>query len=378
MRIVYNIMGTFNSGGMERVLANKANYLARIGHELNIVTTDQQDRQSYFELDPSVVQWDLDINYSESKNMGVLRKSTGYFNKQRLHKQRLEVLLKLLKADVVISMFDHDATFLYKIKDGSKKILEIHFSRFKRLQYARKGLIGLVDRYRSKQDLKIAQQYDRFVVLTQEDRTYWGDLNNIQVIPNANSFESKRKANLTARRVIAIGRYDDQKAFDQLIRAWKYVYKVHPDWSLLIFGQGPLKANLEKLIIELGLQERVLLRSPVQDIESEYVNSSILAMTSRYEGLPMALLEGQACGLPLVSYDCKCGPKDIIKYGVNGYLVKEGDIFRFADCLIRLIEDPALRIKMGNASNLMAKNFTEDIIMVQWNELFDSLIVNGK
>lgn len=373
MRIVYNIMGTFNSGGMERVLANKMNYLARFGHELNIVTTDQQDKQSYFELDSSIVQWDLDINYSENKNMGVLRKSTGYLNKQRLHRQRLEVLLKLLKADIVISMFDHDATFLYKIKDGSKKILEIHFSRFKRLQYARKGLIGLADRYRSKQDLKIARQYDRFVVLTQEDQAYWGNLDNIKVIPNANSFEPKRRADLTARKVIAVGRYDDQKAVDQLIHAWKYVNKVHSDWSLLIFGQGPLQAKLEKLIIELGLQDVVSLRSPVQDIESEYVNSSILAMTSRYEGLPMALLEGQACGLPLVSYDCKCGPKDIIEDGINGYLVKEGDILRFADCLISLIEDTALRIKMGNASNAKAKNFTEDIIMVQWIELFDSL-----
>src|SRR5690606_30072639 len=315
MNIIYNIAGTYNSGGMERVLANKVNYLAGLGLEINIITTDQQDRPSYFEMDSNILQWDLGINYAEHVNANIVRKSASYIYKQKLHKNRLDALLKLLKADVVISMFDHEAPFLYKIKDGSKKILEIHFSRYKRLQYGRIGLHGLADRYRSKEDLQIAKKYDRFVVLTKEDQGYWGDLPNMQVIPNSNSFEPTRTADLTKKRVIAVGRFDDQKAFHHLIQAWKTVYEAHPDWSLVIFGQGPLKGDLEKMIVQLRLQGVVSLCEPVQNIEKEYLQSSILAMTSRYEGLPMALLEGQACGLPLVSFDCKCGPKDIIENG---------------------------------------------------------------
>lgn len=377
MKIVYNIAGTYNSGGMERVLANKANYLADLGYEVIVVTTDQKDRKPYFAFDSRIAQWDLDINYSVNAGKGTIKKYVSYIFKQRLHKKRLASLLERLKVDVVISMFDHEASFLYKIKDGSKKILEIHFSRYKRLQYGRTGLLGLADQYRSKQDLQIARRYNRFVVLTKEDQSYWGKLNNIQVIPNANSFEPARRADLTVKRVIAVGRYDDQKAFDQLILAWKQVHQFHTDWWLMIFGKGPLKEDLESLIEKSGLQHVVFLCSPVKDIEREYVNSSILVMTSRYEGLPMALLEAQACGLPLVSYDCKCGPKDIIKDGINGFLVNEGNVSGVAERLIRLIEDPDLRIKIGKESKALSKNFAEDVIMKQWTDLFDSLIDEG-
>lgn len=373
MKIVYNIAGTYNSGGMERVLANKVNYLAGLGHEINIITTDQRDRPSYFEMDPSILQWDLGINYPKHVNANIFQKSANYIYKQKLHKQRLEDLLTLLKADIVISMFDHEAPFLYKVKDGSKKVLEVHFSRYKRLQYGRKGLLGLADRYRSKEDFEIAKKYDRFVVLTKEDQGYWGDLPNMQTIPNSNSFEPTRTAALTEQRVIAVGRFDDQKAFHHLIQAWKTVHEAHTDWSLTIFGEGPLRCDLEKLIEQLDLKDVIALCEPVHDIEKEYLHSSILVMTSRYEGLPMVLLEGQACGLPLVSFDCKCGPKDIIEHGVNGYLVKEGDVSTLAGRIIGLIENPILRIKMGRESRSKSKHFTEVVVMKQWATLFYSL-----
>ena len=101
---------------------------------------------------------------------------------------RFQALLKRLKADIVISMFCNDATFLPSIQDDSRKVLEIHFSRFKRLQYGRKGLLGLIDKFRTWQDERIVRKFDKFVVLSNEDRGYWGELPNIQVIPNAALF----------------------------------------------------------------------------------------------------------------------------------------------------------------------------------------------
>src|SRR5690606_4487976 len=121
-----------------------------------------------------------------------------------MHRKRLTEVLRRHKADIVISLFDHESSFLYRIKDGSKKILEIHFSRFKRIQYGRKGLWGRIDKWRSRNDLRIAKRYDRFVVLTQEDKANWGNWSKIQVIPNANSFQPKDLAALTDKRVIAV------------------------------------------------------------------------------------------------------------------------------------------------------------------------------
>lgn len=270
-------------------------------------------------------------------------------------------------------MFDNDAAILPKIKDGSKKILEIHFSRFKRLQYGRKGVWKIINRLRSNADLKLVQRYDRFVVLTHEDKSYWGNLPNIKVIPNANSFVLSKRADLENKRVIAVGRYDYQKGFDELINVWKGVYVKHPDWSLDIFGHGPLKDELQSLIDQLGLTKTIHLCAPVKNIEQEYLNSSILAMTSRYEGLPMTLLEAQACGLPLVSYACKCGPRDIIKNNENGFLIEEGNQNEMAHKIIKLIENKELRLKMGESALRASDYFSEESVMKKWIYLFSNL-----
>src|SRR5690606_14807553 len=147
----------------------------------------------------------------------------------------------------------------------------------KRLQCGRSGLSGWIDRFRSRQDLAIARKYDRFVVLTEEDKLYWGNLMNLQVIPNANRFDPLGKADMTTKRVIAVGRYDYQKGFDDLIKIWKVVHEQQPDWILAIYGNGPLESQLQKLVSDLRLQRVIQLCPPVKDIEKEYMSSSILA-----------------------------------------------------------------------------------------------------
>ena len=185
MRIVYLIAGTYRAAGMERVLANKANWWAAHGHEVHILTTDQRGRPSAFAMDPSINMLDLGINYEENNGASFLSKVLKYPGKQWRHRRRLTKALKTIKADIVVSMFCNDVSFLPKIQDGSRKVLEVHFSRFKRLQYGRKGLWALADRLRSRTDLEHVRAFDRFVVLTEEDKGYWGDLPNIVVIPNS-------------------------------------------------------------------------------------------------------------------------------------------------------------------------------------------------
>lgn len=376
MKIIYSIGATHNSGGMERVLANKANYLVEKGYEVIIVTTDQQDKPPFFELNSSIRQYDLNINYSANNGKGIWNKLLFFPWKQWKHRTELKKLLGEQKADIVVSMFDGDASFLWKIKDGSRKVLEIHFSRYKRLQYNRSGLWKWVDKYRTKQDEVIAQKYDRFVVLTEEDRQYWGELSNIRVIPNANTFETKETASLENLRAIAVGRLEQQKGFEDMIRAWQHVYSRYPEWKLSIFGQGNLKQKLLDLIESLSLKNVVSLENPVSDIKDKYLDSSILLMTSRYEGLPMSLLEAQCCGLPMVSYTCKCGPRDIIRDGKNGYLIPEGDILLFAEKVNKIIENQALRKEMGKQSKELSANFQEDRIMGLWENLFKELAEN--
>ncbi|MDF2514766.1 MAG: glycosyl transferase family 1 [Sphingobacterium sp.] len=372
-RIIYCLSSLYKAGGMERVVTNKANYLARHGFEITIITTDQKQRKPYFDLHPAIARVDLGINYEDSNGKGLFHKLSTYPKRQRLHRSLLQGHLLRLKADMVISLFDHDVSFLWRLKDSSHKILEIHFSRFKRVQYGKKGIWAIINKYRSQLDLKYVKKYRRFVVLTEEDRSYWGNLKNLVVIPNANSFQTESLSPLNQKVVIAVGRLDHQKRFEDLIQAWALVCLDFPDWQLHIFGDGEQKSFLQDLINSWNLSRNIRLCAPVHDIKAEYLNSSIAAMTSRYEGLPMALLEAQACGLPMVSYACKCGPRDIIESGKNGFLVTEGDIPAFAERLKQLMGNDELRYTLGLKAKFMSQRFTEEKVMQKWLKLFNEV-----
>ena len=374
MKIVYCIAATYNSGGMERVLANKANWLVRNGYEISILTTDQKARSSFFEFDPRIRFYDLGVNYEDNNGGSFLNKLIRYPFKQWKHYRALKKLLPELKADVVVSMFCNDAAILPKIKDGSKKVLEIHFSRFKRQQYGRKGIWKLADELRSRNDINVVSDFDRFIVLTEEDKGYWGDLTNIQVIPNARSFAFDKPAELNEKTAIAVGRYCYQKDLDKLINAWNIVCKNVDDWKLHLVGDGEDRETLQKQIDELGLNDKVILGRAETDMKTVYANASILALSSRYEGLPMVLLEAQAAGLPIVSFECKCGPRDVITDGVDGFLVKEGDVEVLAARLMQLIQDEGLRKSMGKEACRNSEKFSEERVMAQWEKLFKEVV----
>lgn len=373
MKLLYCIAGTCHSGGMERVLANKANYLARHGYEVVIVTTDQRGLPPFFPLDGQIRCIDLGINYEENNGKPFANKLLHYPLKQYRHKKRLAAILEQEKPDVIISMFCNDAGFITRINDGSKKVLEIHFSKFKRLQYNRKGLWRLADLWRSRQDEKTVRRFDKFVVLTEEDKGYWGNLPNITVIPNANTFATSQAAALENKKVIAIGRYTYQKGFERLIEAWNILSPGFPGWKLDIIGNGEERDKLQDLIHAYHLDGQVTLVSPTKSIDKVYLDASLLAMSSRYEGLPMVLLEAQAFGLPIVSFACKCGPKDIVTDGETGFLAAEDDIKGLAQQMAKVMENTQLRKQMGRKAKEESRRYAEDAVMAKWMELFDSL-----
>lgn len=376
MRLVYCIHSTYNPGGMERVLLNKVRYLvAKGGYEISVVTTDQKGRPSFYPFPKEVKMTDLDINYTDDKFKDPLTKITGYFRRKRLHKQRLTAYLKEAKADIVISLYPCESSFIPSINDGSKKILEFHQCKLVRLCYDRKGIIGLTDRIRTRMDERMVRKFDRFVVLTEEDKNYWGDLPNILVIPNAALAIPDKKSDLSAKRVIAVGRFDHQKAFDRLIKAWSLISPANRSgWRLDIFGQGEWENMLKNMISDLGLSDSVRVNRPTQSIFDEYAASSFLAMTSHYEGFPMVMIEAMACGLPVVTFDYPCGPKDIITDGVDGLIVKDGDLKAFADAMEKLMGDENLLETLASNAPKVVDRYSETKVMEQWENCFRSIL----
>lgn len=375
MKIVYCHCSLYNPGGMERVLFNKVAWLAAAGHDVSVVTTDQQGRPPFYRFPDGVRLTDLGINYSLDNNKSLRERIPSYLRKRRLHRRRLTGLLMAERPDITVSLYPSESSFIPDIPDGSKKILELHFNRYFRLQYGRRGLTGLIDRWRSRQDVKIARRFDSFVVLTDEDKKYWGDIPAITVIPNA-ALPMSLKSDCMSRRVIAVGRLDYQKGFDRLISAWELVKRnpASAGWRLDIFGQGEWREMLDAMIAEKGLRDSAKINVPVANIECEYARSSVIAMTSNYEGFGMVLAEAMSCGVPAVSFDCKCGPSDIITDGADGFLVRNGDIRAFADALLRLMADDDLRRRMGEAATAVTARYSEDRVMGQWLSLFSHLL----
>ena len=376
MKIIYCTHSTCNPGGMERVLYNKVKYLSEQMHwDVTVVTTDQHDRPSFYPFPESVRMIDLGINYSEDNVKGVLGKICGYLKKREKHKRLLEELLTKEKADIVVSLYPSESSFIPDIKDGSKKVLEIHYCKFFRLQYGRKGVLGMIDRWRTWQDERIVRRFDKFVVLTNEDRGYWGKLPNICVIPNAAMFVAERYADVSAKRVIAVGRLDYQKGFDRLINAWEIVHKSgkYNDWRLDIFGQGEWKDMLQGMIDDRKLNDCTSINKPTKNIGKEYADSAMLVMSSNYEGFPMVMIEAMACGLPVVAFDFKCGPKDIIREGENGLIIRNGDIEALAEGMMRLMEDTGNRKRMSMNARKIVDTYSEKAVMDKWISLFNNL-----
>lgn len=376
--IAYCIPSLDHSGGMERVLTIKANYLAdRLGYDISIIITDDKDTKPYFPLSEKIRVIQLDVNIDNLWQHPIWKRLYLYKKKMRLYKKRLKKCLNNLKPDITISLLRREINFLCDIQDGSVKVGEIHFGRYKYREANFGFLPGLVNqwitnRWMAQLDKKV-QQLDKFVVLTHEDAAYWKGLSNLTVIPNPITIEQGIYSDCTSRQVIAVGRYTYQKGFDLLIPAWKIVNENHPDWTLNIYGGGD-KEDLQQMIDNLGLSSTLKLNDPVSQIREKYQQSSIFVLSSRFEGLPLVLMEAMSCRLPSVSFTCPCGPKDIIHDGEDGILCENGNIESLAAGICQLIEDEQLRKEMGKKAAQNIQKFAINRIMQQWDYLFQDLV----
>lgn len=374
MKILYQIHSTYNPGGMERVLLNKVRYLVEEkGWNVAVVTTDQHGRPSFYPFPEGVRMIDLGVNYSDDNGRPFMQKLLGYLRRRQVHKKRLKALLEEERPDIVDCFYPGECSFVPSLKDGSKKVMELHQSKLFHHQYNRSGLMGLADRVRARMDEGLVRKFDRFVVLTQEDKEMWGEMPGIRVIPNAANFIAEKYSDCTAKRVIAVGRLDYQKSFDRLIQVWEKVHQQMPDWRLDIFGQGEWKEMLQGMIDERVLQDTVRLNDPTRNIGKEYSESSMLVMSSHYEGFPMVMIEAMACGLPAVCFDFKCGPRDIIVEGENGLIVPDGNVEALAEAMVRLMKGDELRKRMGENAKKVVEKYSEDRVMGLWVNLYEEI-----
>ena len=380
MKIFYIYTALVTKGGADRVLIEKANWLAEHGYEVTFVTDTQMGRPPVFPLSEKITLHDFAIDFSQEYGHGFLLRIWWYLKLMREYKRMLKNYLMKERPDIVITTLGRDLDFLTSIKDGSVKIGESHiarkFSRNFHLMEQQGGLHKFLAKYGRWRQERVVRKLDALVLLTQQDATSWNGTTQTYVIPNSIPFYPDKSSSCENKRAICVGRLNEQKGLDYLIDAWHIVAKKHHDWKLDIFGAGEIKEDLQQRIKQYNLSGCITINEPTSHIFEEYLKSSVYVMSSRYEGFGMVLLEAMSCGVPCVSFDCPYGPSDIINNGEDGILVEHLNTQALADGICKLIEHPELRKNMGVKAKENIKRFSREKVMAQWTELFNKLTLH--
>ena len=378
-KIVYCTPALYSAGGVERVVSVKASYFAEVyGYDVTIIVTEGQGRECFFPLSDKVRVINLQLGFEDLWRASFLKKILLYFKKQRRYKQLLTIELMRLRPDITISVLRREINFINSIPDGSRKIGELHVNRSNYRNFTGNGNIikRQFARFWMKNLIGHLKQLDRMVVLTESAKNDWSELSNVTLIPDPLPFTADEVSPLTFKRLVCIGRYDYDKGNDLLLQAWAKIEKQIPEWIIDIYGNGNME-TYQQLMVQLGIDSsRCHLHGPITEVRKEYLQSSLFVLPSRYEGFGLVLIEAMACGLPVVSFDCENGPRNIISDGQNGFLVQPFDVDAFAERLLMLIRNEELRQKMGVEAHQSSRQYQIENIALRWKSLFEELMAN--
>lgn len=353
-KIAFLISKFNHGGGTERVTAEIGNGLENRNYDVSIISC-QKGLNPIFDVDPRIQLYSL---HGEEESNSIKRKVKNFDKLKKIVKaNRIEVLITV---DVELYIY----AFPLQMMRLCKVIAWEHFNYYKKYNKLEKLSQKLAARYAN-----------QLIVLGKNDlQNYKANvkhLANIDYIYNPISIECK-KNNLNHKRIIAAGRFEEQKGFDRLIQVWKIIEENNDDWTLSIFGDGSQKKDLLDLIQRLGLK-RISIKPYTKNIQKEYLNSDIYVMSSRFEGFPLVLLEAQSCGLPIVSFDCHEGPSEIVNDGVNGYIIEDFSVKSMAEKILKLINDPQLLQRFSNHSSDSLGRFDLTDILDKWERILNKL-----
>jgi glycosyltransferase involved in cell wall biosynthesis len=200
----------------------------------------------------------------------------------------------------------------------------------------------------------------------------------VHAIPNAVPDLPAGPGDPGAHRLMAAGRLSNQKGHDLLLAAFATVAPSHPDWTLDIYGEGPLRDRLEQLVTSLGLSRQVRINGPTSRLGDHMRDVSVLVLSSRFEGFPLILLEAMAAGLSVVSFDCPTGPGEIITDETNGLLVPAKDVPAMAAALDRIMSDESLRRRLAKAAPQAVHPYSSQQVGQRWDELLAGTTPPGR
>ena len=381
MKILFVIDKMQDYAGIERILTCKMNYITtQTTHQVFLTTYEQQCKPLSFPLNKQIAYHPLDVPIPLREESSFLTWLKDYLHTRNIFKHHFKELLATIQPNIVVcTIYSYpvldiiiNASYVQRIKT----IMESHtqgetIKMCNKFRYNKKlfYLFSLWDMH----ILKSLRNCNCVVTLTEQDIPFWEPFScRTIVIPNMLTIRPKRVKNYAVKRVISAGRYMSEKGFDRLLEAWHHISSEFHDWQLFIFGNGD-RHVYQTIVDKFEMNDRVHLMPATTDIAAEFSKSSIYVMSSRYEGFGLVLAEAMICGLPCIAFDCPYGPREIIKDGEDGFLVKDGNIPELTQKIEFLMSQEQLRQIMGEQAILNITRYQPESIMPRWFQLYKSL-----
>lgn len=348
-------------GGITSLINLKSNYWVNVkGYEVHIITTEQKNANPFYEMNPKIKLYDLSVNYDRSKSYfgpkNFIKVIKNYF--------KLQKKLSALKPNLVIVANHIPVTYFFPFLFSKAKFLkEFHYSQFY-LSKNSNSIFNKVEKY-------LESKFDFLVVLSLEEKQFYAH-KNVITIPNPINYDFNYKPNFNNRQQIAMaaGRISEVKRFDVLIDIWAEFVTQNKDWKLEIYGEGDLHYvnKLNKKIERLEVTEYIKIKESIPNLKEKMRTRSLYMMTSSMECFPMVLLEAFSNGLPVISYNCPTGPRNIITNEVDGLLVEMDNKDLFLKKLHEISTNKERRINLAKKGLENSMKFHVDTIMNIWDE----------
>lgn len=391
MKICFLTSNIFTLGGVQRVVSVLASELSKY-HEIDIICTigDGEINRDIYGLDPKV---NVKINSKINKKSILTKLYSGLGKKMNKYTGIInyidnETLIKEIYypkelRNNYIKYFNNEGYDLIIGVEGYYSLLlatissEIKSKTIGWQHNSYEAYLKNKRRYHWKQD-SLFKYYipklDKYIVLTDYDKYKFEDELGIlvDVMHNPKSFKSKEKAELINKNFIAAGRFTHQKGFDLLIQSFKKFSEADDKWNLDIIGEGEELESLQEMIDKYNLRNRITIKSFTNNIKENLLKASVLLLPSRWEGMPMIVLESMELGLPIISYNISAS-KQLIDNNYNGILVNKYDIDKFAEAMLEFANSYELRVKCSIASINKSRNFDAEVIGEKWNCMFNSI-----
>ena len=354
-----------NDGGVERTMANIANYMANSGHEVIVVTTYKYDDE--YELD------------SRIKRV-ISEPDDALLQGSRIHnfKMRFKTLKQVWldeKPDVIFSYL------------GKSNLMTVATTRGLHVPTA-VGVVATPSEEYYTSTLRFLAKWlfryaDAVVLQTKASKDFFPQavLKKSLILrnPMTPEFDIERYQGERAKEIVSVGRIDENKNHELIINAFANIANDFPDYKVVLYGEGDLRQSLIDKVEKMGLSDRILLPGRVSDVADRIKKASVFILSSNTEGSPNALIEAMMLGLPVISTDCPCGgPAELIKDGVNGLLVPVGDVQKMQDALQKLLSDLHFAEQIGCASAETRAIYSPQNVMREWESLFKKLENKGK